>query len=86
MRHQGVVEGDTSLSMCNCCVDNNPLKEEIGPISYEPRNGWTIGKRYIVNSENFNGDGFNFFGYYGQGMRNMMAEAQEYAASQNEVD
>lgn len=86
MRHQGEVDGDASLSMCHCCVDNNPLKEEIGPISYEPRNGWTIGKRYIVNSENFNGDGFNFFGYYGQGMRNMMAEVQEYAASQNEVD
>lgn len=86
MRHCGVVDDYLSLSMCTCCVENNPLKDELGPIYYEPRNKWSVGKRYIVNSENFNDDGFARFGYYLNGLEHMKREAQEYAASQNEVD
>lgn len=86
LRHMGEIDDDISIGLCRHCVEGNALEDEIGPISYEPRNGWTIGKRYIVNSANLNGVGFNLFGYYGKSMEEMMAQAKEYEASQTEID
>lgn len=84
LKHCGEVDVDNMIHLCHHCTEEDCMEDELGPISFEPRNGWTIGKRYVVNTENFSGIGFNYFGFYGQGLKNMMAEAEEYKASQNE--
>jgi hypothetical protein len=85
MKHAGYIE-DEYIEMCPHCIETNPMIDDIGPITLESRNSWTIGRRRVASSENFSGLGFNYFGFYGIGVENMMAEAQEYKASQNEVD
>lgn len=85
MKHAGYIE-DEYIEMCPHCIETNPMVDDIGPITLESRNSWTIGRRRVVSSENFSGCGFNYFGFYGIGVENMMAEALEYKASQESID
>lgn len=79
MEHCGemLVDEDTIKCCCNC-IDQNPLKDEIGPIEYKSRSVFSVGKRYVANTANFSRLGFNLFGRYGYLIDDMVEEIEEY--------
>lgn len=82
LKHCEDILDDATIHMCSCCIENNPLKKEIGPITFEPRNKWTLGRRWMANSANCNKLGFNLFGIFGGEVTELTAEAMEYKASE----
>jgi hypothetical protein len=72
--HLGEVDIYNPVHLCDWCIENETLRNDIGPIEYKPISRAHYGNRYQANTRNFSDTGFHFFGWFGDRIVKMREE------------